>query len=258
MISSLWPYFLSQVLNSFLWTVIYLFLNLSIWKQLCDNLRFQYPSFQLFTQWTKDTWLLAHIDERFTYMKNGFHYLTYRRKFERTLQLITDVNIAVAVEAIQAIGNISRGLRANFSASSRFLLPVLLVCILVQLFLQLIVKKISIKIFFAVNVWMMLYCYFVFMVLVSISIIVSNEDSHFTSWFLMLSWQILAVVMSLHQLLLLFFKISLNFFFTCPLFLFSCSFFRLSNIVFVSSSKFDLLNMWDICFFVNRKNISFL
>ncbi|KAG6594399.1 Protein MOR1, partial [Cucurbita argyrosperma subsp. sororia] len=45
----------------------------------------------------------------------------------RTLKkLITDVNIAVAVEAIQAIGNISRGLRANFSASSRFLLPVLL------------------------------------------------------------------------------------------------------------------------------------
>uniref|UniRef100_A0A9I9CQR2 Protein MOR1 n=1 Tax=Cucumis melo TaxID=3656 RepID=A0A9I9CQR2_CUCME len=45
----------------------------------------------------------------------------------RTLKkLITDVNIAVAVEAIQAIGNLSRGLRANFSASSRFLLPVLL------------------------------------------------------------------------------------------------------------------------------------
>ncbi|XP_043808060.1 protein MOR1 isoform X2 [Manihot esculenta] len=45
----------------------------------------------------------------------------------RTMKkLITDVNIAVAVEAIQAIGNLARGLRANFSASSRFLLPVLL------------------------------------------------------------------------------------------------------------------------------------
>ncbi|XP_062093568.1 protein MOR1-like [Humulus lupulus] len=45
----------------------------------------------------------------------------------RTLKkLITDVNIAVAVEAIQAIGNLARGLRTNFSASSRFLLSVLL------------------------------------------------------------------------------------------------------------------------------------
>ncbi|KAG6581502.1 Protein MOR1, partial [Cucurbita argyrosperma subsp. sororia] len=45
----------------------------------------------------------------------------------RTLKkLITDVNIAVAVESIQAIGNLCRGLRANFSGSSRFLLPVLL------------------------------------------------------------------------------------------------------------------------------------
>ncbi|KAJ7975023.1 protein MOR1 [Quillaja saponaria] len=45
----------------------------------------------------------------------------------RTLKkLITDVNIAVAVEAIQAIGNLARGLRTNFSGSSRFLLPVLL------------------------------------------------------------------------------------------------------------------------------------
>jgi len=43
------------------------------------------------------------------------------------LQLISDVNIAVAVEAVQAIGNLSRGLRTHFSASSRFLLPVLLV-----------------------------------------------------------------------------------------------------------------------------------
>nr|KYP53049.1 Cytoskeleton-associated protein 5 [Cajanus cajan] len=40
--------------------------------------------------------------------------------------LITDVNIAVAVEAVQAIGNLARGLRTHFSASSRFLLPVLL------------------------------------------------------------------------------------------------------------------------------------
>ncbi|GFQ07256.1 protein mor1 [Phtheirospermum japonicum] len=45
----------------------------------------------------------------------------------RTLKkLITDVNIAVAVEAIQALGNLARGLRTHFSASSRFLLPVLL------------------------------------------------------------------------------------------------------------------------------------
>ncbi|XP_059659280.1 protein MOR1-like [Cornus florida] len=41
-------------------------------------------------------------------------------------KLITDVNIAVAVEAIQAIGNLARGLRTHFSGSSRFLLPVLL------------------------------------------------------------------------------------------------------------------------------------
>lgn len=45
----------------------------------------------------------------------------------RTLKkLITDVNIAVAVEAIQAIGNLARGLRTHFSGGSRFLLPVLL------------------------------------------------------------------------------------------------------------------------------------
>ncbi|KAK8641657.1 hypothetical protein V6N13_011041 [Hibiscus sabdariffa] len=45
----------------------------------------------------------------------------------RTLKkLVTDVNIAVAVEAIQAIGNLARGLRTHFSGSSRFLLPVLL------------------------------------------------------------------------------------------------------------------------------------
>ncbi|XP_021726403.1 protein MOR1-like isoform X2 [Chenopodium quinoa] len=45
----------------------------------------------------------------------------------RTLKkLVTDVNIAVAAEAIQAIGNLARGLRAHFAGSSRFLLPVLL------------------------------------------------------------------------------------------------------------------------------------
>ncbi|KAK1368575.1 Microtubule organization protein [Heracleum sosnowskyi] len=45
----------------------------------------------------------------------------------RTLKkLITDVNIAVAVEAIQAIGNLARGLRTSFSGNSRFMLPVLL------------------------------------------------------------------------------------------------------------------------------------
>lgn len=44
-----------------------------------------------------------------------------------SLQLVTDVNLAVSVEAIQAIGNLARGLRAHFSGSSRFLLPILLV-----------------------------------------------------------------------------------------------------------------------------------
>jgi hypothetical protein len=43
------------------------------------------------------------------------------------LQLITDVNLAVSVEATQAIGNLARGLRAHFSGNSRMLLPVLLV-----------------------------------------------------------------------------------------------------------------------------------
>ncbi|KAK9152687.1 hypothetical protein Sjap_000167 [Stephania japonica] len=52
----------------------------------------------------------------------------------RTLKkLITDVNIAVAVESIQAIGNLARGLRNHFSASSRFLLPVLLVDVRIAL-----------------------------------------------------------------------------------------------------------------------------
>ncbi|KMZ71605.1 Protein MOR1, partial [Zostera marina] len=41
-------------------------------------------------------------------------------------KLITDVNIAVAIEAIQAIGNLARGLRNHFSGGSRFLLAVLL------------------------------------------------------------------------------------------------------------------------------------
>ncbi|KAH7857794.1 hypothetical protein Vadar_016518 [Vaccinium darrowii] len=45
----------------------------------------------------------------------------------RTLKkLIIDVNIAVAVEAIQAIGNLAKGLRTHFSGNSRFLLPILL------------------------------------------------------------------------------------------------------------------------------------
>lgn len=45
----------------------------------------------------------------------------------RTLKkLITDVNIAVAVEAIQALGNLAKGLRNHFSGNSRFLLPILL------------------------------------------------------------------------------------------------------------------------------------
>ncbi|PKA51818.1 Protein MOR1 [Apostasia shenzhenica] len=45
----------------------------------------------------------------------------------RTLKkLVTDVNLAVSIEAIQAIGNLARGLRTHFAGSSRFLLPVLL------------------------------------------------------------------------------------------------------------------------------------
>ncbi|KAL4563558.1 hypothetical protein LXL04_027601 [Taraxacum kok-saghyz] len=45
----------------------------------------------------------------------------------RTLKkLIIDSNLAVAVEAVQALGNLAAGLRTNLSASSRFLLPVLL------------------------------------------------------------------------------------------------------------------------------------
>lgn len=45
----------------------------------------------------------------------------------RTLKkIITDVNIAVAVEAVQALGNLSRGLRTHFSSNSRVLLPILL------------------------------------------------------------------------------------------------------------------------------------
>ena len=50
------------------------------------------------------------------------------------LQLITDVNIAVAVEAVQAIGNLARGLRTHFSASSRFILPALIVSVYLMLF----------------------------------------------------------------------------------------------------------------------------
>ncbi|CAN6462652.1 unnamed protein product [Victoria cruziana] len=45
----------------------------------------------------------------------------------RTLKkLITDVNIAVATEAIQAIGNLAKGLRNHFAGNSRLVLPVLL------------------------------------------------------------------------------------------------------------------------------------
>ncbi|KAF8775510.1 hypothetical protein HU200_004938 [Digitaria exilis] len=48
-------------------------------------------------------------------------------EISRTLKkLITDVNLAVAVEATQAIGNLAGGLRANFSGNARMLLPVLL------------------------------------------------------------------------------------------------------------------------------------
>lgn len=53
----------------------------------------------------------------------------YIVQFFFSLQLIIDVNIAVGVEAVQAIGNLALGLRTSFSASSRFLLPVLLVSV---------------------------------------------------------------------------------------------------------------------------------
>jgi cytoskeleton-associated protein 5 len=41
-------------------------------------------------------------------------------------QLVGDVNLAVAVEAVQAIGNLASGLRKDFTAGARLLLPVLL------------------------------------------------------------------------------------------------------------------------------------
>ncbi|KAJ3669122.1 hypothetical protein LUZ60_011072 [Juncus effusus] len=45
----------------------------------------------------------------------------------RTLKkLATDINLAVSVEAIQAIGNLAKGLRNHFGSQSRFLLPILL------------------------------------------------------------------------------------------------------------------------------------
>lgn len=47
-------------------------------------------------------------------------------------QLVADVNLAVSVEAVQAIGNLARGLRSHFSGSSRFLLPILLVSMLIE------------------------------------------------------------------------------------------------------------------------------
>lgn len=59
-----------------------------------------------------------------------FEYMNEDLFYCFLLQLITDVNIAVAVEAVQAIGNLARGLRTHFSGGSRFLLPVLLVSLL--------------------------------------------------------------------------------------------------------------------------------
>jgi cytoskeleton-associated protein 5 len=41
-------------------------------------------------------------------------------------KLVGDVNLAVAVEAVQAIGNLASGLRKDFTAGARLLLPVLL------------------------------------------------------------------------------------------------------------------------------------
>ncbi|XP_024396661.1 protein MOR1 [Physcomitrium patens] len=41
-------------------------------------------------------------------------------------KLVSDVNIAVAVEAVQAIGNLASGLRKDFNSGSKLLLPVLL------------------------------------------------------------------------------------------------------------------------------------
>lgn len=67
-----------------------------------------------------------------------------------SLQLITDVNIAVAVEAIQAIGNLARGLRTHFSGSSRFLLPVLLVS---SVFHQLLKQNLSCSSYVMIKNW---------------------------------------------------------------------------------------------------------
>jgi hypothetical protein len=50
------------------------------------------------------------------------------------VQLVTDVNIAVAVEAVQAIGNLASGLRKDFTPGSKLLLPVLLVSLSVFLY----------------------------------------------------------------------------------------------------------------------------
>ena len=41
-------------------------------------------------------------------------------------KLITDVNIAVATEAIQAVGNLARGLRRDYAVGSRMLLATML------------------------------------------------------------------------------------------------------------------------------------
>ncbi|GAA0148011.1 non-motor microtubule binding protein [Lithospermum erythrorhizon] len=53
-------------------------------------------------------------------------HLNYVDGLEKCPSNLLYVNIAVAVEAIQAIRNLARGLRSHFSGNSRFLLPVLL------------------------------------------------------------------------------------------------------------------------------------
>ncbi|KAK6149887.1 hypothetical protein DH2020_017412 [Rehmannia glutinosa] len=73
----------------------------------------------------------AHNYDAFAATEQENKYLIWRPDewrcgFGEDKRLITDVNIAVAVEAIQALGNLARGLRTHFSGSSRFLLPVLL------------------------------------------------------------------------------------------------------------------------------------
>ena len=62
------------------------------------------------------------------------------------LQLVTDVNMDVSVEAIQAIGNLAQGLRTHISGSWRILLPILLVSA-IQLVPSFLFLKLGLRLF---------------------------------------------------------------------------------------------------------------